>query len=120
MAFEFQLAGAYYRSKLAQANVLELPVGCRVWLQAEPDNRHDPNAIQVWYIDPADWHNVDEHFIGYVPAVDCDDVHPYLQDEYEARCVKQGGLKPTISVGYAWEFETDGETEDESAGELEA
>jgi hypothetical protein len=120
-----ELRGAFHRTNSAQANVLGLQAGSRLWLTPEPTNRFDPNAIQVWQLPPELPRSETEHFLGYIAKEDCEDVLPYLEpgddeDEgYQCRVAEVRGLKPELNVGFGFEFSNeesqDGGSEDGEA-----
>lgn len=59
--FTFMVAGTTFRPKkevLTVANALFEGKDLDVYLEAEPDNQYDPNAVKVI---------IDNYFIGYVP-----------------------------------------------------
>lgn len=57
---QFNLVGLRFRPASAKLAFATLSPGDEVGLEREPDNPHDPNAIQVVF--------ANEH-IGYVPAL---------------------------------------------------
>ena len=54
---DLTLVGASFRPKDAKEVLASLTEGDIVQLVCEPDNKYDPNAIQIHY---------DDHFIGFV------------------------------------------------------
>lgn len=115
----FELRGAFHRTHEAQHAVLSLPVGARVWLEREPTNRYDSNAVQVWNLPPDGPRDEAVSFLGYVPKEDAEDAHSYLLDgdnPYLCKVVELCGLKPKLMLGYAFEFEALPEEDDPSYG----
>lgn len=70
------LVGASFRPKDAKDVLASLSEGDIVQLVREPDNKYDPNAIQIHY---------DDHFIGFVAkheaAVIADEMDLALQED---------------------------------------
>ena len=96
----FELRGAFHRTMEAQHTVLSLPVGARVWLEREPTNRYDRNAVQVWDLPPNMPRDEATSFLGYVPKEDAEDSHSYLLDDdnpYLCEVAELCGLKPSLS-----------------------
>lgn len=64
--------------------------GSKVSLVPEPENPHDPNAIAVY---------VDDVHIGYIPAVDCTEVHQLLSGEHTVSAYVAGGARKWVQDG---------------------
>jgi hypothetical protein len=58
------IVGAFYRPPAAKL-IEALPIGTPLFLLAEPDNQHDPNAIAVWL----ESHNIPESSHGQLDEV---------------------------------------------------
>lgn len=70
--FSFRLAGLYYRSDEAQKRARELMSNESVFLEKDPTNPHDPNAIRVYS---------DDHVhLGYVPRHLCSEILAYMDE----------------------------------------
>lgn len=70
--FSFRLAGLYYRSDEAQKRARELMSNESVFLEKDPTNPHDPNAIRVYS---------DNHVhLGYVPRHLCSEILAYMDE----------------------------------------
>jgi len=70
--FSFRLAGLYYRSDEAQKRARELISNESVFLEKDPTNPHDPNAIRVYS---------DDHVhLGYVPRRLCSEILAYMDE----------------------------------------
>ena len=60
-----KIVGTYFLGKPTQTLLNSLPVGTELYLEVDPENEHDPNAVKVLYIDEA--HDYDEIMVGYIP-----------------------------------------------------
>ena len=69
----FELAGLYYRSKKAKERARELMSKESVFLEKDPTNPHDPNAIRVY--------SYDDIHLGYVPRYLCSEILEYMDKE---------------------------------------
>ena len=69
----FELAGLYYRSKKAKERARELMSNESVFLEKDPTNPHDPNAIRVY--------SYDDIHLGYVPKYLCSEILEYMDRE---------------------------------------
>ena len=70
--FSFRLAGLYYRSDEAQKRARELISNESVFLEKDPTNPHDPNAIRVYS---------DDHVhLGYIPRHLCSEILAYMDE----------------------------------------
>lgn len=69
----FELAGLYYRSKKAKERARELMSKESVFLEKDPTNPHDPNAIRVY--------SYDYIHLGYVPRYLCSEILEYMDKE---------------------------------------
>ena len=70
--FSFRLAGLYYRSDEAQKRARELISNESVFLEKDPTNPHDPNAIRVY--------SDDYVHLGYVPRRLCSEILAYMDE----------------------------------------
>ena len=108
--FRTELRGGFYRALSAQHTILSLPEGARLWLEPEPTNKFDPNAIQVWNLPPDGPRDEAEHFLGYIAKEDCEDIRGYIDDEdpehtsYACKVETPAGLKPLLLIGFIEEF----------------
>lgn len=69
----FELAGLYYRPKKAKERARELMSKESVFLEKDPTNPHDPNAIRVY--------SDDYIHLGYVPRYLCSEILEYMDKE---------------------------------------
>lgn len=69
----FELAGLYYCSKKAKERARELMSNESVFLEKDPTNPHDPNAIRVY--------SYDDVHLGYVPKDLCSEILEYMDKE---------------------------------------
>lgn len=69
----FELAGLYYRPKKAKERARELMSKESVFLEKDPTNPHDPNAIRVY--------SYDDIHLGYVPRYLCSEILEYMDKE---------------------------------------
>ena len=69
----FELAGLYYRPKKAKERARELMSKESVFLEKDPTNPHDPNAIRVY--------SYDYIHLGYVPRYLCSEILEYMDKE---------------------------------------
>jgi hypothetical protein len=94
------LRGARFRPFDAQLILLKLKAGDRLRLVPEPDNRFDPNAIQVLGTAPGDDGAPVEAFIGYIAKEDCEDVHSMLAVgvPIKATILEENGNSPSIQI----------------------
>lgn len=91
--------GVNFRQSFVKEIVRNLSEGDTVFLEREPDNAYDPNAIKVFVDDPV--HGAVH--IGYVAAGTAAELAPIMDVEglgREAEIVGffDGALKPTIEV----------------------
>lgn len=70
--FSFRLAGLYYRSDEAQKRARKLMSNESVFLEKDPTNPHDPNAIRVY--------SGDHVHLGYVPRRLCSEILAYMDE----------------------------------------
>lgn len=68
---ECHLAGRMYHEATEVWD--QLRIGTEVKLVREPDNRYDPNAIQVVFVENCLEGQI-EHVLGYIPATDNSDL----------------------------------------------
>lgn len=76
--YTFTLAGACYRDEKTRLLLLLLPLYSEVFLEPEPTNLYDPNAIKVLLEDQVQ--------IGYVPATKCIEVLEIIKKHPNYRC----------------------------------
>lgn len=76
--YTFTLAGACYRDEKTRFLLLLLPLYSEVFLEPEPTNPYDPNAIKVLLKDQVQ--------IGYVPARKCIEVLEIMKKHPNYRC----------------------------------
>lgn len=69
----FELAGLYYRPKKVKDRARELMSNESVFLEKDPTNPHDPNAIRVY--------SYDDVHLGYVPKYLCSEILEYMDRE---------------------------------------
>nr|DAU44574.1 MAG TPA: HIRAN domain [Caudoviricetes sp.] len=69
----FELAGLYYGPKKAKERARELMSNESVFLEKDPTNPHDPNAIRVY--------SYDDVHLGYVPKNLCSEILEYMDRE---------------------------------------
>jgi hypothetical protein len=69
----FELAGLYYGPKKAKERARELLSNESVFLEKDPTNPHDPNAIRVY--------SYDDVHLGYVPKHLCSEILEYMDKE---------------------------------------
>ncbi len=69
----FELAGLYYRPKKAKERARKLMSNESVFLEKDPTNPHDPNAIRVY--------SYDDIHLGYVPKHLCSEILEYMDKE---------------------------------------
>lgn len=69
----FELAGLYYRPKKVKERARELMSNESVFLEKDPTNPHDPNAIRVY--------SYDDVHLGYVPKYLCSEILEYMDRE---------------------------------------
>ena len=69
----FELAGLYYGPKKAKERARELMSNESVFLEKDPTNPHDPNAIRVY--------SYDNVHLGYVPKYLCSEILEYMDRE---------------------------------------
>lgn len=69
----FELAGLYYGPKKAKERARELMSNESVFLEKDPTNPHDPNAIRVY--------SYDYVHLGYVPKYLCSEILEYMDRE---------------------------------------
>jgi hypothetical protein len=96
----FALAGLSFRPASAKAAVAELEVGAEVFLERDPENQYDYNAVKVL---------VGEEFVGFVPKVDNQELASHLDADkpYTASVTGWAATnKPMIRVDL---FETEEE-----------
>ena len=69
---DLTLVGAKFRPAEARECLASLVEGDQVELRREPDNRFDPNAIQIW---------CEYHFIGYVAKHEAAVIAPDMDED---------------------------------------
>lgn len=86
-----QLAGLSFRPKSAKDLVKTLVAGAKFTLQPEPDNEHDPYAIQVHF---------EDEFIGYIPRTASEEISTYINSGCTMQCelVEPDDKKPILNV----------------------
>lgn len=89
-----QISGISYRSRSEIKRAGELYVGEFLYLEEEPQNAYDSDAIKVI--------TDDDMFIGYIPSYYCSDVKELMQDhpDYDVvvEGVSYGELAPFIDI----------------------
>lgn len=96
MEFTFTLAGANFRPKEAKEALSELSIDDEVFLEREPDNAYDSNAVMV--IDP----DSNLH-VGYVEKEVAKVIAPLLDEgkSYKTRILSwPTSLKPYVEVTF--------------------
>lgn len=91
--YRFDLAGANFRPSSAQGRTLGLKPGDHAFLERDPDNQYDDNAVRVLT-------EGDRDFIGFVPREMAATIAPLLDVGYLYGCsvISSGNLKPTFEV----------------------
>lgn len=63
--YRFPVKGSYYYDGARAFSELRLPVGQNLQIKAEPENPHDPNALQIWL--PPETPTGSALLLGYIP-----------------------------------------------------
>jgi hypothetical protein len=106
-----EIVGAHFRPSEAKAVHNSLTIGDEVSLLAEPDNKYDPNAVQVL---------VDDVHVGYVARINNYEIADYLNDggdDYTATVNRKEGNKFVLLIDFPFGDEAEDAPSDESEGE---
>lgn len=93
MKFETRLVGVSHRPIDIQILIEELTPGAELFLEREPGNAYDPNAIKFL--------NADEDFLGYVKGTDAQEIAPLLDEDesYTAHVIAGGTARqPKVEI----------------------
>lgn len=99
MLIQTILAGANFRPAEAKECLKSLSIGDQVFLEADPDNEYDSNAVKIIALDEEG----NEHFIGFVAKTDNSAIAEYLADnpaaELDAEIIGfESTLKPIVEI----------------------
>jgi single-stranded-DNA-specific exonuclease len=81
-----RVAGVTFEGR--QEIIKQCKVGDRIWLEPEPDNQYDPNAVKVMVET-----SLMQEVIGYIPRRESERVSYYAEDKFY-----KDGLYPTGTI----------------------
>ena len=96
---EFYIAGVQFRPKVDIKEALDrLKDGDKLYLEPEPSNKFDPNAIKIESL--GDHETTDDIFLGYVPKKFSSEISGLLEIDVALECI----LTTLSKTGKPWEM----------------
>ncbi len=93
---KFHIAGVQYRPRNEINRVVkQLEVGIDLYLEMEPDNKFDSNAVKIIFVE-----DVNDVFLGYVPKKFSAEISALIENDIDVFCI----VTKVNPQGKTWEM----------------